>query len=81
MSLRPHSTDAAEAVNAVNHAGRLYKSNQARHLPAGFFFSVLSPKVTEPNVLIYLAFMGALVLAAALVTLGAGLLKKQKTIS
>ena len=50
-------------------------------LPAGFFFSVLSPKATEPNALIYLAFMGAVVLAAALVTLGVGLLKKQKTIS
>src|SRR2546422_1425235 len=33
--------------------------------PAGFFFSVLSPKVTEPNAIIYLAFIGAVVLAAA----------------
>jgi len=43
-------------------------------LPAGFFFSVLSPTATEPNRLIYLAFIGAIVLAAALVTLGVGLL-------
>jgi hypothetical protein len=45
-------------------------------LPAGFFFSVLSPAATEPNAFIYLAYAGALVLAIALATLGVGLLKK-----
>ena len=47
-------------------------------LPAGFFFSVLSPKATEPNALIYMAFIGAVVLAGGLITLGVGLLKKHK---
>jgi len=44
-------------------------------LPAGFFFSVLSPSTTEPNALIYLCFVGAVVLAAGLVALGVGLLR------
>ncbi len=44
-------------------------------LPAAFFFSVLSPQATKPNGFIYLAFVGAVVLAAGLVALGVGLLR------
>lgn len=44
-------------------------------LPAAFFLSIVSPRATEPNALIYLAYVGAVVLAAALVTLGVGLLR------
>ena len=46
--------------------------------PCRIFFSVVTPKATEPNALIYLTFIGAVVLSAGLVTLGIGLLKKQK---
>ena len=45
-------------------------------LPAAFFLSVLSPSATEPNGFLYLAFVGALVLAIGLITLGVGLLRK-----
>jgi drug/metabolite transporter superfamily protein YnfA len=45
-------------------------------LPVGFFFSVLTPNATEPNGLIYLAYSGALVLAAGLITLGVGLIRR-----
>ncbi len=45
-------------------------------LPTAFFLSMLSPTATEPNALIYLAFVGAVLLAAGLMTLGAGLLRK-----
>jgi hypothetical protein len=45
-------------------------------LPLAYFLSVLSPTATEPNALIYLAFVGAVVLAAGLITLGVGLLRK-----
>jgi hypothetical protein len=45
-------------------------------LPAAFFLSVLSPDATEPNQLIYLAFVGAVLLATGLVTLGIGLIRK-----
>ncbi|MBA0125789.1 hypothetical protein H0B56_09575 [Haloechinothrix sp. YIM 98757] len=44
-------------------------------LPAGFFLSVLSPEATEPNALINLAYLGAVVLTAGLLTVGIGLLR------
>jgi hypothetical protein len=44
-------------------------------LPVAFFFSVLSATAESPNGFIYLAFVGAVVLAAGLVTLGIGLLR------
>jgi len=44
-------------------------------LPAAFFFSLLSPHATAPNGFIYLAYVGAAVLATGLVALGAGLLR------
>ena len=47
-------------------------------LPAAFFLSVLSPEATEPNALIYLAYVGAVVLAAGLVTLGVGLIRERE---
>jgi hypothetical protein len=44
-------------------------------LPAAFFLSVLTPDATEPNALIYLAYVGAVVLVAGLLVLGIGLLR------
>jgi hypothetical protein len=44
-------------------------------LPAAFFLSVLRPDATEPNALIYLAYVGAVVLVAGLLVLGIGLLR------
>lgn len=46
-------------------------------LPAAFFFSVLSPHATEPNAFIYLAYVGAVVLASGLLILGVGLLRSK----
>jgi hypothetical protein len=45
-------------------------------LPVAFFLSVLSPDATRPNGLIYLAYVGAIILATGLITLGVGLLRK-----
>jgi hypothetical protein len=42
-------------------------------LPVAFFLSVLSPRATEPYALNYLAYVGAVSLAAGLLTLGVGL--------
>jgi len=42
-------------------------------LPAGFFFSILSPVATAPNHLIHLSFAGVVVLAVSVVTLGVDL--------
>jgi drug/metabolite transporter superfamily protein YnfA len=44
-------------------------------IPAAFFLSVASPTATAPNGLIYLAYVGALFLAAAVLSLGVGLIR------
>jgi hypothetical protein len=45
-------------------------------LPVAFFLSVLSPDAEEPNALINLAFVGAVVLMAGVFTLGVGLIRR-----
>jgi hypothetical protein len=47
-------------------------------IPAAFFLSVLSPTAKEPNVLINLAYIGAAFLAAAVLTLGIGLIRSAR---
>ena len=44
-------------------------------LPAAFFLSVLTPDATKPNAMINLAYVGAVVLALAVLTLGIGLIR------
>jgi len=44
-------------------------------IPAAFFLSVASPTAREPNALINLAYIGAVFLAAAVLTLGVGLIR------
>jgi hypothetical protein len=44
-------------------------------VPAAFFLSVLSPDATDPNGLIYLAYVGAVLLAAGVLVLGIGLVR------
>ena len=47
-------------------------------VPAAFFLSVLSPDATQPNSLIYLAYVGAIILAVGLVWLGIGLVRSKE---
>ncbi len=44
-------------------------------LPLAFFLSVASPDATEPNALIYLAYVGAVSLGVGLLVLGVGLIR------
>jgi hypothetical protein len=44
-------------------------------IPAAFFLSIISPTATRPNGLINLAYLGALFLAAAVLSLGVGLIR------
>ena len=48
-------------------------------VPVAFFFSVLSPGSTEPNALIYLAYVGGVILALGLFVLGIGLVRQPKS--
>ena len=71
--------DEAVLSNASKNFVRWSLPAAAILLPVAFFLSVLSPNATEPNSLIYLAYAGAIVLAAGLITLGVGLLRKVTT--
>jgi predicted DNA repair protein MutK len=44
-------------------------------VPAAFFLSVLSPDAAVPNALIYLAYVGAVALAAGVLVLRIGLVR------
>jgi hypothetical protein len=46
-------------------------------LPVAFFLSVLTPDATEPNALIYLAYLAFGVLSITFIALGVGLLKRE----
>jgi hypothetical protein len=45
-------------------------------MPLAFFLSVLSPEATEPNAMIYLAYVAGIVLAVGLLVLGVGLIRR-----
>ena len=45
-------------------------------VPTAFFLSVLSTDATAPNALIYLAYVGAVLLAVGVLALGVGLVRR-----
>jgi len=49
-------------------------------IPAAFFLSVVSPSAKEPNGLINLAYVGAVFLAGAVLTLGVGLIRAARQV-
>jgi hypothetical protein len=67
--------DEAKLSDAFKWLVRAAIPSAAILIPAAFFFSVLSPEATEPNGFIYLAYAGAVVLAAGVLTLGIGLIR------
>jgi hypothetical protein len=67
--------DEAELSAAAKWLVRIAIPSAAILVPAAFFLSVLSPDATEPNELIALAYVGAVVLAAGVILLGIGLLR------
>jgi hypothetical protein len=71
MSLQLRIADCG--LRLARHAAPL----AAILLPAAFFLSVLTPEAAEPNGFIYLAYVGAAVLALGLLVLGIGLLRRQ----
>ena len=48
-------------------------------LPVAFFLSIASPEATEPNAMIYLAYVGAVSLGVGLLVLGVGLIRGGRT--
>ena len=68
--------DEANLSEGLKKVVRSTIPSSAILLPAAFFLSVLSPDATRPNQLIYLAYVGAVVLSIGLVLLGIGLLRR-----
>lgn len=67
--------DAANLSEPVRWFVRFGVPVSALRIPAGFFFSVLSPTAGEPGRAVYLIYIGALFLAASVLALGVGLLR------
>ncbi len=67
--------DEARLSAAWKWVARLGAPVAAILIPAAFFLSIVSPTATEPNGLINLAYPGAAALAAAVLTLGIGLIR------
>ena len=67
--------DEAELGPRAKWFVRLSIPSAAILVPAAFFLSVLAPDAREPNGLIVLAYLGALLLASGVALLGVGLMK------
>ena len=70
--------DEANLPNGFRTFARYSAPAAAILLPVAFFLSVVSPTATEPNSLIYLAYVGAAILALGMIVLGIGLLRQAR---
>jgi hypothetical protein len=68
--------DEANLSNAMKWLVRSSIPIAAILVPTAFFLSVLSPDATAPNALIYLAYVGAVLLAIGVLVLGVGLVRR-----
>jgi hypothetical protein len=71
--------DEATLSESMRWVVRLALPAAAILTPAAFFLSVLSREATEPNALIYLAYIGGVVLTVGLLVLGVGLIRRRRT--
>jgi len=67
--------DEARLAERTRWFVRLGIPSAAVLLPIAFFLSILSPDDTEPNAVVYLAYVGAVLLITGLLTLGVGLVR------
>jgi hypothetical protein len=68
--------DEANLSEGLKRVVRSTIPSSAILVPAAFFLSMLSPEAARPNEVIYLAYVGAVILAIGLVVLGVGLLRR-----
>jgi hypothetical protein len=69
--------DEATLSEGMKWLVRLTFPAAALLMPLAFFLSVLSPEATEPNAMIYLAYVAGIVLAVGLLVLGVGLIRRR----
>jgi hypothetical protein len=67
--------DEANLSASLRGVARGFIPMAAILMPAGFFLSMISPTADGPNALIGLTYVGGVVLAIGVVTLGIGLLR------
>jgi hypothetical protein len=72
--------DEARLPDVMKRVARHSIPAAAVLLPLAFFLSVLSPEATEPNAMIYLAYVGAVSLTGGLLILGVGLIRSGPTV-
>jgi hypothetical protein len=70
--------DEATLSEGMKWLVRLAFPAAALLMPLAFFLSVLSPEATEPNAIIYLAYVAGVVLAVGLLVLGVGLIRRRR---
>jgi hypothetical protein len=68
--------DEAVLSAPLKRIARSFIPSAAILMPAGFFLSVASPSAQRPNSLIWVTYIGAVVLAAGVFVLGVGLLRR-----
>jgi hypothetical protein len=68
--------DEARLGRGLKTVVRLTTPVAAILMPLAFFLSIASPSATHPGSLIYLAFIGAVILAFGLLTIGIGLIRR-----
>ena len=71
--------DEATLSESMRWVVRIAFPAAALMMPLAFFLSVLSPEATEPNAMIYLAYVAGVVLAVGLLVLGVGLVRRPLT--
>ena len=71
--------DEATLPEGMRWVVRIALPAAALLMPLAFFLSVLSPDATEPNAMIYLAYVAGVVLAVGLLVLGIGLVRRPLT--
>jgi hypothetical protein len=71
-----HWVDEASLSAPLRAVARGFIPIAAILMPAGFFLSMISPTAAGPNSLIALTYIGVVVLAVGVLTLGIGLLRK-----
>ena len=72
--------DEATLSEGMRWVVRLAFPAAAVLMALAFFLSVLSPEATEPNAMIYLAYVAGLLLTVGLLVLGVGLLRGRRTL-
>ena len=72
--------DEATLSEGMRWVVRLAFPAAAVLMALAFFLSVLSPEATEPNAMIYLAYVAGVVLAVGLLVLGVGLIRRPLTL-